>query len=246
MLSQSRFQSRFLAGIAASLSAVGSVLMVIALVLDELFAGVININDDVRCGWENRRVSESDGFESIDHLAGSEMRVAGLLWFSFAIGSTALGLAGALCSCIACIPSFRLPGTGCMFLAGIFAFVAAASIFAFWAEYEYVCADRLKVGASVILAFIAGSLLLFATCFMCVSRALAAGEQCGSSPSCYDSYDSYNENYCQPVQMQRAKCVPVRNDCAPNFVPCAPASPQCAPRCVPVCRIVKAQCQLCH
>ena len=226
-------RSQIFAWIAGAVAALSILLMFIALVADTLFAGEMN-ETKVRCGWNELRTKGGSSVKWADDL---EQNTAGQIWLCFGIIAVMWGLAGALCSCIAWIPSFRLPGTGCMFLAGISAFVAAASAFAFWADAsrEYVCADRLRVGASVILAFIAGSLLLFATCFMCVSRALAAGEQCGSSPSCYDSYDSYNENYCQPVQMQGAKCVPVGNDCAPKCVPCAPASPQGAPRCVPVC-----------
>ena len=164
------------------------------------------------------------------------MRVAGLLWLSFAISSTVWGLTGILLagsiSCCTAIPSFRYSTIVCLLLAGISSFVAGATAFGFWTSHgaeEQVCDDYLDVGASVILAFIAGSLFFFALCIMCVSASFASADREDECrPRCYASYDHHEDNYCKPRQMQCAprcvpvvrRCVPVQSSCAPKGVPC--------------------------
>ena len=217
-------RSQIIAWVAGAIAALALLLMFIALVVDILFAAEHKNGMKYRCGWDRLRfrgAQDSQDYEVEWDAEEDEQNTAGQIWLCFGIIALMWGLAGVLCSCIAWIPAFRLPGIVCLFLAGLCCIVAAACAFAFWADLdEWTCYNNtdfdLKSGASVILAFIAGFLFLFATCFMCFAMAFARGEDACCAPACetsYDSYDTYQESYCEPVQMKGPKCVRVSPAC---------------------------------
>ena len=201
-----------IAWIAGTVSGLGILLMCIAMAVDVLFSGSHD-GEWLKCGW--KKMKNRDENTLMQHGTNGGMGVAGEIWLWFGLLSILWALPGMLIAWyVDWIPRFRSPGILSLFVAAICAVLAGIGAFGLHSQAdELVCDDILDVGASIIMAFVAGGLFLISTIILCGAVSTIDCECDGTRrPSRYASYDDYSENYCEPVDV--VPCDP----CAPKVV----------------------------